>query len=169
MEKKSNILHVNQTINTLSNRIGMSKDNEKTVIEIKPTNNESEKLCILKNGSWGGDEPWFIVDENSKLHTLMSIDSLTKLVDTLKEVQQENFNLKLEKTLWKHVPVDFADAWAVAMDEIQTITSTPTNSKIVNINLNNLVKKIKKKHPNLFLDIEDFIPTNDEKNINDKL
>lgn len=162
MEKKSNILHVNKTINTLSNRIGMSKNDEKTVIKIKPTSDENEKLCILEKGSWDGDEPWFIVDESSKLHTMMSIDSLTKLVDTLKEVQQENFNLKLEKTLWKHVPVDFGDAWAVAMAEIKTMTSTPTNAKVVNINLNSLVKKIKKKHPNLFLDLEDFIPIQEE-------
>lgn len=168
MEEK-NTLHVNKTISTLSNRIGMSKNDEKTVIKIKPTEQKNEKLCVLENGSWDGNEPWFIVDEHSKLHTLMSVESLTKLADTLKEVQEENFNLKLEKTLWKYVPVDFGDAWAVAMDEIKTMTTTPPNAKVVNINLNSLVKKIKKKHPNLFLDIEDLIPTSQESGINDRL
>lgn len=168
MEEKNNNIQVAKAINNLSNRIGLSSDNEKTLIKVESTQNPDEKLCVLEKGSWDGSEPWFIVDENSKLHTLMSIESLTRLVDTLKEVQQENFNLKLEKTLWKHVPVDFGDAWAVAMDEIKSISLDSTNAKIVNINLNKLVKKIKKKHPNLFLDIEDFVPASEEKLNNDR-
>lgn len=146
-------------IKAISRRIGMAEDSEKTVIEVSKGANEDEKSCILKSGSWNDNEPWFVVDEDKKLHTLVSLESLNRLVNTLKSSQEENFNLKLEKTIWKYVPVDFADAWAVAMDEIKILSQKEPNKQAINININNLVKNIKKKHPNLFLNIDDFLPS----------
>lgn len=156
MDKKTQL---SNEIEGISKRIGMAKNNEKTIIKISPTKDEKEKCCTLKSGSWEGDEPWFIIDEDEKLHTLVSLDTLTKMVGNIRATQEENFNLKLEKTIWKHIPVDFSDVWTVVMDELRALSKKSKDIKAININLNQLVSKVKKEHPNLFLNIDDFIPS----------
>lgn len=157
MDKKKRQLAVYEAIQTIAKRIGIEEKEEKTVFEISDTENPSEKTLTLKSGSWEAAEPWFAIDEKQKLHTLISIDSLTKMVDSLRRSQQENFNLKLEKTIWQHIPVDFQDVWAVTMDEIRQLASKANGAKTINIDLDRLVSNIKKRHPNLFVDLKDFM------------
>lgn len=160
-------IELSREISDISKRIGMAKDAEKTVIHVSKGKEDDEKCCVLKSGSWEGKEPWFVVDEDEKLHTLVSLETLNKLVESIKATQEENFNLKLEKTIWQHIPVDFGDAWVVAMDELKSMTSGEPNAKVVNVNLNSLVTKIKKEHPNLFLDLDDFMPSGAKRVIHD--
>jgi len=47
------------------------------------------------------------------------------------------------------LPLDFNDVLTVAMEEMN-------KSKKKDIDFNKLIKKIKKDHPNLFLDIKDL-------------
>jgi hypothetical protein len=84
------------------------------------------------------------------------MDSVNKIITNFKAAQQENFNLKLEKTIWQNVPIDFQDVWAVAMDEIRMLSKDNGNSKVINVDLEALVGKIKKEHPNLFIDLKDL-------------
>ncbi len=101
------------------------------------------------------DKSLVLEDKDNNLHTLVPIETLNALVLALKQAKQENFNLRLEKTIWKYVPVDFADTWAVVMDEIEKTHNIDEN--ISEVSLNRIVKSIKKKHPNLFLNIDDFL------------
>lgn len=152
---KKEEFNIFEMISAISKEIGLKGD--KTVIEIEKTQNPDVKQLNLKSGSWEAAEPWFIVDENKKLHTMMSMDSVNKIIDNFKGAQQENFNLKLEKTIWQNVPLDFHDVWAVAMDEIkQMATREKKDVKVINVDLENLVARIKKEHPNLFLDLKDL-------------
>ena len=127
-----------------------------TVLEIADTDNPDVKTLSLKSGSWENKEPWFIIDENQKLHTMVSVDTMHKLIENFKQLQQDNFDLKLEKTILQHVPIDYQDVWVVAMDEIKKLALKNGDTKSLNIDLEKLLRKIKKEHPNLFLNLKDL-------------
>ncbi|MFV0482218.1 MAG: DUF2603 domain-containing protein [Campylobacteraceae bacterium] len=150
MEKK-NELTVYDKIDNLAKKIGI--DSGKTVLEVETTDNPDVKQVSLKSGSWEAAEPWFVIDEKKKVHALVSMDTLTKMVENLKNSNQENFDLKLERTIWKNFPVDFGDVWVVAMDEIKNMAKKSKDAKAIKIDLDRLVGDIKKKHPALFVDI----------------
>ncbi len=140
-------------IEKISKGLNLSKQKEQTVLEIVPSEEENTKLLRLKNGSWDNTkEPWLVYDEQQKLHALLSIETLSKMIEHFKKAEQETLFLKLEKSILQHLPLDFQDVWTVAMEEIN-------KSKKREIDFDKLIKKIKKEHPNLFLDLKDlYIP-----------
>lgn len=155
MEEK-NLEETYKKIDEISSELGI-KDDERTIFEIVPTSDPSQMSLSLKSGSFDGVEPWFGIDENQNLHTMVSIKSLSEMIKSYRKVQKENFELRLEKTIWQNVPIDFSDVWAVAMDEIRKIAAKEQGKKNINVNLENLVKNIKKSYPNLFVDMEDIM------------
>ncbi len=137
-------------IEKISKSLTIRKQKEQTVLEIVAGEDEAKKHLCLKNGSWDNrKEPWLVYDENQKLHALLSIETLSKMVEHYKKAEQETLFLKLEKSILQQLPLDFQDVWAVAMEEIE-------KSKKSEMDFDRLVKKIKKEHPNLFLDLKDL-------------
>jgi len=153
-EKEGGELTVFEMINIISKDIGL--DGDKTAIEIKKTDNPEIKKLNLKSGSWSTNEPWLVVDENKKLHTMMSMSSINKIIKNFRTTQEENFNLKLEKTIWQNIPIDFQDVWSVAMDEIKNMPTKNEKAKVTSVNLKKIIIKIKTEHPNLFLNLKDL-------------
>lgn len=146
-------------INALSESMGY-KEGEKTVFEIKSTNNPDVKELVLQSGSWDDDKPMFAFDkdEQKKAYVFIPAKYFSQLLHALHASKEENFNLKLERTIWKYVPADFDDVWVVAMDRIKKLTQNRTKDQPININLDELISEIRKDHPNLFINLKDFAP-----------
>ena len=143
-------------IQEIKNYIGDDNINYETVIEVENTQNPDIKTLNLKSGSWNGKEPWFVIDENQKLHTMISLDSIGSFIKNFQQLQEDNFDLKLEKTILQNVPIDYQDVWVVAMDELKKIAGKNNNAKSLSVDLEKLLRKIKKDHPNLFLNLKDL-------------
>ncbi len=148
-----------EKIDSLSDKLGLSRKH-RTLLGIKDTDDPNVKELYLKEGDWNEDEPWFAIEDNNdkKAYAFIPADAFAQLIDTLRQSQQENFNLKLEKTIWQNIPADFEDVWVVAMDEIRRYAQHNEPGKPVSIDLDKLIKKIKKEHPNLFINLRDFMP-----------
>ena len=141
-------------INEFSKNLGLKKE-EQTIFEMKKAKNENEKCLVLKNGSFNSPEPWFIINENDEIHILISLQSLKSMLESLKQSQKENFELRLERAIYQQIPIDFNDVWTVAMDEIK---QKAQNGIIeINIDIDKLVEKIKREHPNLFVDMQTMV------------
>ena len=151
LKKYSNCL---KRIDEFSQNLGMKKE-DRAIFEMKQSENENEKCLVLKNGSFDSPEPWFVIDENDEVHTLISLNSLKGILENLKQSQKENFELRLEKAIYQQIPIDFNDAWIVAMDEIKRKAQNGITE--INIDLEKLVADIKKKYPNLFVDMQAMI------------
>lgn len=136
-------------IEKIAKGLDVSKQKEQTLLEISSSEQENAKILTLKRGSWSGKEPWFVLDEKQKLHALIPIEALSKVMENLKQMEEEAFSMKLEKSILQQLPIDFQDVWTVAMEEVQ-------KRKSKDIDFEKLVRKIKKDHPNLFLDLRDL-------------
>ena len=150
LEKRADNL---DKINKFSKSLGIKKSDQ-TVLEITKSNTPEQKILSLKSGHFYAPEPWFVIDEEGKIHTLLSLQSLKNMLERLKNLQKENFELKLEKAIYQQIPIDFNDVWVVAMDEIKKEASKGKNE--LNINLDSLVARLKEEHPNLFMDMQSF-------------
>ena len=160
IEKK--IQNAIDKINILSKKIGLDENREKTILNLEDTDAPNRKLLTLQSGDWENEEPWFMVDKDGKIHTILSLDMLLNIIKSLRVAQEENFNLKLEKSIWQNVPIDFQDVWVVAMDEIKKQLKNSKNARSLNIDIDRVVKDIKKKHPNLFLNIDKYLFQTDQ-------
>ena len=136
-------------IEKIAKGLDVSKQKEQTLLQMSASEHENAKILTLKRGSWSGKEPWFVLDEKQKLHALIPIEALSKVMENLRQMEEEAFSMKLEKSILQQLPIDFQDVWTVAMEEVQ-------KRKSKDIDFEKLVRKIKKEHPNLFLDLRDL-------------
>lgn len=153
-------MSIEKKINKIANSLGI--EGEKTILKLKDED-KNRKVLELESGSFDSKKPWFIVDENNKVHPLISMELLLTLLNTTKSVLQENLNIRLEKAIMQELPIDYNDVLAVAMNEVSSVINSPKDKNLLNLNVDRVVKKIKKKYPNLFynIDINEMISKGD--------
>ena len=142
-------------IDAVAARLGMPKPSERPVLEIRPGESENQKVVELKRGSWGDEHPWFVIDEEGRLLVLTSAEAMMGIMQSLQHMGEEVFKARLERAIAKELPIDFHDVWTVAMHELQQ-RMKESGGKAAQVDLENLVRSIKRKHPNLFYSLKDL-------------
>lgn len=142
-------------IDEVANRLGMPKPTERPVMQIVPSDSENRKVLELRRGSWSDEQPWFVIDEEGKLLVLSTAESMSAIMNSLQHMGEEVFKARLERAIAKELPIDFHDVWVVAMHELQQRLKEGS-SAAQSVDLENLVKSIKRKHPNLFYSLKDL-------------
>ncbi len=87
----------------------------------------------------------WVMEVKDKIKAVLDIDEYLKIMEMIKKLMKENFELKLEKAILSEFPIDYDDVKAVVLEEMK---------KNPEININEVINKIKLEHPNLFYNIE---------------
>ncbi len=111
------------------------KLNSKTIVKCKDFEVEqgdlNSKLWVME------------IDDNLKV--VMDINEYLEIMEMSKRLMKENFELRLEKAILGEFPVDYDDVKAVVLEEMK---------KHTDMNIDDIINKIKIEHPNLFYNIE---------------
>ncbi len=126
-----------------------------TIAKILPSDEPNKKLLEVVTGKWEKSDTRFLVDEDGANYTLLRQDTVANLSVLLKMLQDENFDLKLEKAILQHMPIDYDDVVAVVKKEVEE-KFVKKGKKPNNIKLDKLLFSIKKAHPNLFYNMQDL-------------
>ena len=143
-----------QEIDQMAKRLGVPKPAERPVLVMKSSEN-GNKILELKRGNWEDEQPWFVIDEEGKLLILSSAEAMTGMINALQHMGQEVFKSRLEKAIAKELPIDFHDVWTVAMHELQQRLKEG-GKEASSVDLDHLIKSIKRRHPNLFYSLKDL-------------
>ena len=109
--------------------------NKKTVIECK----DFEIIeGDLQNSLW-------FMQINNQIKVVLDVEEYMKLMESMKNIMKENFELKLEKAILSEFPVDYDDVKAVVLEEMK---------KNENASIYDIIDKVKLEHPNLFYNVE---------------
>ena len=135
-------------IENISHTLGIS-DRERITFDIEEVSSNELRVRIV-NGTKNFKSPWFAI-KNEEPYIFMPAEILDMVFRMLRTAQKESFELRLERSIWQHMPIDFGDVWRVAMDELArgNFATEP--------DLEKLIAKIKQEHPNLFVDMTSFI------------
>jgi LEA14-like dessication related protein len=87
---------------------------------------------------------WVMVTPEEKLKVVMDIEEYMSMMEALKQAMKENIDLKLEKAILSEFPIDYEDVRAVVLEEMKNSDE----------NIQEIVKKVKTQHPNLFYNLE---------------
>lgn len=89
--------------------------------------------------------PLWIMSVKDRLKIVLDVDEYMRIMEALKNIMKENFELKLEKAILSEFPVDYDDVKAVVLEEMK---------KNENSTIDEILDKVKLEHPNLFYNIE---------------
>ena len=89
--------------------------------------------------------PFWFMEIDNKLKVVLDVKEYMDLMNSLKEVMKENFELKLEREILSEFPVDYEDVKAVVLEKMKEDN---------NLSIKNAVKKVKEEHPNLFFEMD---------------
>ena len=89
------------------------------------------------------EKPWLIESEG-KNYVLLEEEQYDKIIELLKELLEQNLELKMEQRILNEMPVDVEDVKAVVKKEIED----------ENLSIEEAINKVKNNYPNLFHKIE---------------
>jgi RNA-splicing ligase RtcB len=87
---------------------------------------------------------WVLITPKEKLKVVIDIEEYMSMMEALKQAMKENIDLKLEKAILSEFPIDYEDVRAVVLEEMKNSDK----------NIEEIVKKVKTEHPNLFYNLD---------------
>jgi len=82
---------------------------------------------------------------DNDLKVVLDAKEYMNLMNSLKEVMKENFELKLEREILSEFPIDYEDVKAVVLEKMKEDN---------NLAIKDVVEKIKIENPNLFFEMD---------------
>lgn len=142
-----------QKIKNINKRISNSL-NDVSNIAIATKINQKQFLLDFIKGGLSEDEAWFIRMENNNEFVVLPEPVLNRLLCTIKANNEEKIFITLKHELKELFPADLDDVMIIALQELEKYRLNDGNLPI--INAKQVAKKIKKDHPNLFLNFPNF-------------
>jgi hypothetical protein len=93
--------------------------------------------------------PSIVQDKLQNLNITLPMQTFVNIANALQEAKQNEFNLELEREVASQLPIDFDDVVSVVSLELE-------KNKKDSVDIYSIVKRVKKQHPNLFVDINDL-------------
>lgn len=113
---------------------------------------ETHLSVELTEGKLSSSKPCFVCDESGEEYVIISSKILKNLLEGMKKAQEERFAISLEKDIANLMPLDFEDVLSVAKSKLAEL-----NLDISQVNTLELIKDIKREHPNLFFNLDDYL------------
>ena len=89
--------------------------------------------------------PFWFMEIDDKLKVVLDAKDYIDLMNSLKQVMKENFELKLEREILSEFPIDYEDVKAVVLEKMKEDSS---------LAIKDVVEKVKTEHPNLFFELD---------------
>ncbi len=117
--------------------------------------NQSALLKLQEGSLESNKDIWFLQDGDNREFVLMPQNMLNKLLGRIKEVQEEKLLMRLEREVATQMPIDFDDAMSVAKMYLESHRQSDGTLPMVNVA--SVVREVKKQHPNLFFNLDEYI------------
>ena len=89
------------------------------------------------------EKPWLIESEGEN-YVLLEEAQYDKIIELLKELLEQNLELKMEQRILNEMPIDLEDVKTVVKKEIEE----------KNLSIEEAINKVKNEYPNLFHKVE---------------
>ena len=89
------------------------------------------------------EKPWLIESEGEN-YVLLEEAQYDKIIELLKELLEQNLELKMEQRILNEMPIDLEDVKTVVKKEIEE----------ENLSIEEAINKVKNEYPNLFHKVE---------------
>lgn len=90
----------------------------------------------------------WIKNTQGKEFLILSLENIQTIISATKAFEKEKFLFRLEQEIAREMPIDFDDVWCIALNECQKSPQKEPKE---------IVKKIKKAYPYLFMELNTLI------------
>ncbi|BCD49302.1 DUF2603 domain-containing protein [Helicobacter suis] len=114
-----------------------------------------QMLLELEEGDFNTKEAWFVKDDQDQKYVVIPESLLQYIVRMIQKAYEDKVIVELERDMATLTPIDFADAMAVVFKKLEAMRGN--GGSLPKISSLDLVKQIKKQHPNLFFNLPEFL------------
>jgi hypothetical protein len=142
---------IQEELEKISNTLGLKEFGNISILELNREGDSSEiKDLKLVSGEWSSNSAFIVDKENHENISLMlPVEFMIKLLESVKGTIKDNFEIKMEKAILNEMPIDYNDVLTVVMHELDTKKERKDKS----VDIDKVVQIVKKKHPNLFYEM----------------